>query len=148
MKHRIFTAAILLTALLAFSSCGQTLPEESSSPTSSASSLPAESSGESSGESSQEESQTETVRWGGAYASEDGGVLTIEMMDNNSFEFTLTAGEDVLESQVARITDPGQAAYTGKDGVRLSFAYLDGTIRVTAEDSTGAEFEGEYSAER
>lgn len=147
MKHRIFTAAILLTALLAFSSCGQTLPEESSSPTSSASSLPAESSGESSGESSQEESQTETVRWGGAYASEDGGVLTIEMMDNNSFEFTLTAGEDVLESQVARITDPGQAAYTGKDGVRLSFAYLDGTIRVTAEDSTGAEFEGEYSAD-
>lgn len=143
MKHRIFTAAILLTALLAFSSCGQTLPEESSSPTSSASSLPAESSGES----SQEESQTETVRWGGAYASEDGGVLTIEMMDNNSFEFTLTAGEDVLESQVARITDPGQAAYTGKDGVRLSFAYLDGTIRVTAEDSTGAEFEGEYSAD-
>lgn len=148
MKHRIFTAAILLTALLAFSSCGQTLPEESSSPTSSASSLPAESSGESSGESSQEESQTETVRWGGVYASEDGGVLTIEMMDNNSFEFTLTAGEDVLESQVARITDPGQAAYTGKDGVRLNFAYLDGTIRVTAEDSTGAEFEGEYSAER
>ena len=148
MKHRIFTAAILLTALLAFSSCGQTLPEESSSPTSSASSLPAESSGESSGESSQEESQTETVRWGGAYASEDGGVLTIEMMDNNSFQFTLTAGEDVLESQVARITDPGQAAYTGKDGVHLSFAYLDGTIRVTAEDSTGAEFEGEYSAER
>lgn len=147
MKHRIFTAAILLTALLAFSSCGQNLPAESSSPTSSASSLPAESSGESSGESSQEESQTETVRWGGAYASEDGGVLTIEMMDNNSFEFTLTAGEDVLESQVARITDPGQAAYTGKDGVRLSFAYLDGTIRVTAEDSTGAEFEGEYSAD-
>ena len=94
--------------------------------------------------------QITPTQWGGIYATEDGNVLTIDLIDNNSFEFTLTVGDDSLEAQVARLSadSPTQAEFTGEDGVRLRFAFLSGAVRVTSEDSAGAAFEGDYSPER
>ncbi len=94
--------------------------------------------------------QITPTQWGGIYATEDGNVLTIDLIDNNSFEFTLTAGDDALKAQVARLTagSPTQAEFIGENGVRLRFAYLSGAVRITSEDSAGAAFEGNYSPER
>ena len=143
MKRKCISAAILLAVLLTLTACGGNPPAESSLPVSSEAAVPSESV-----EPSEGSAEEAPVRWGGTYSSESGSLLTVEMMDSNSFEFTLSADGGVLESLVARITGPGQAAYTGDDGTRLSFSYESGCIWVTAEDSTGAEFEGEYFAEK
>lgn len=94
--------------------------------------------------------RTTPTQWGGTYASETGSILTVELMDNNSFEFTLTAGEETLEAQVGRIAadDPSQAESVGKDGVRLYFAKQGDAIRITAEDAAGESFAGEYALDR
>ena len=85
-------------------------------------------------------------QWGGIYATETGSVLTIELMDNNSFEFTLTAGDDILESETGRIVagSTSQAEFTGADGLRLRFSHNGESIRVIAEDSAGGAYEGVY----
>ena len=89
-------------------------------------------------------------QWGGIYATDNGNILSIELMDNNSFEFTLTAGNDTLEAETGRIVsgNSSQAEYTGADGLRLRFSHDGESIQVIAEDSAGGAFEGTYHPDR
>lgn len=72
------------------------------------------------------------VSWAGTYISGEGVTLSLEPIDNNSFEFTFTGSDGSLEQQLAQVNG-AQADSTSIQGATVHFSQENGVITVTVD---------------